>query len=116
MANTKNALLRTMVIDRCLSDKSRKYSTQNIMEECNKALSSRGMAEISSLNTIREDISAIQDQWMVEIATEVSGRNKYYSYRDKSFSIYSNNISKEVKAKFNNVMTLLEEIRSDLFI
>lgn len=115
MANTKNALLRTMVIDRCLSDKTRKYSTYDIMEECNKALSAKGMAEVTSTNTIRDDISAIQERWMVDIESTVSGRHRYYAYSDPNFSIYKGNITPEIKEKFMSAMQLLEEIGEELF-
>lgn len=51
MANTKNALLRTIVIDRCLSDKSRWYSTQDIIEEFNA----------EQCDTIAEKMDDIED-------------------------------------------------------
>jgi len=115
MANTKNALLRSMVIDRCLSDNSRHYSTKDIMEECNNALSAQGMAEITSLNTIREDIDAIKDRWKVEITMEISGRNRYYKYADSEFSIYKTRITPMQKEKFNRALQLLNELKAEIF-
>lgn len=116
MANTKNALLRTKIIDRCLSDKRRKYSTQDMMDECNRALSARGMTEVTSLNTIREDMAAIQEHWMVDIEITVSGRNKYYAYADSTFSIYKTGVNREQKEKFAKAMQLLSQIEEELFV
>lgn len=115
MANTKNALLRTMVIDRCLSDGRRNYSTQDIMDECNRALSAKGMTEVTSLNTIRDDIAAIEEQWMVEVKTVVSGRNKYYRYAKAGFSIYNTRIPLPQREKFVKAMDLLKQIGIELF-
>lgn len=115
MANTKNALLRTMVIDRCLRDKRRRYSTEDIMRECNKALDAQGMAEVTSMNTIRDDINAIQDRWKIEVETIIEGRNRYYAYKDKSFSIYKSAVTDDQREKFAKALSILEELRSELF-
>lgn len=115
MANTKNALLRTMIIDRCLSDHRRNYSTQDMMDECNKALSAKDMAEVTSLNTIRDDIAAIEEQWMVEIETVVSGRNKYYRYAKPGFSIYNTCTTPAHQDMFCKAMNLLKQIGTELF-
>lgn len=115
MANTKNALLRTKIIDRCLSDKRRKYSTQDMMDECNRVLSAKGMTEVTSLNTIREDMVAIQEHWMVEIETTVSGRNKYYAYADPAFSIYKVAVTRKQRERFAKAMQLLTQIEEELF-
>lgn len=114
MANTKNALLRTQIIDRCLNDKRRKYSTQDLMQECNKVLSAKGMTEVTSLNTIREDIAAIEEHWMVKVDMVVSGRNKYYTYADPSFSIYKIGLNDAQKEKFAKAMNILTEIQKEL--
>lgn len=116
MANTKNALLRTMVIDRCLRDKRRRYSTEDIMRECNKALEAQGMAEVMSLNTIRDDINAIQDRWKVEVETISEGRNRYYAYKDRNFSIYKTVVTDNQREKFVKALGILEELRSELFL
>lgn len=115
MANTKNALLRTMVIDRCLSDGRKNYSTQDIMDECNKVLSAKGMAEVASLNTIRDDIAAIEEQWMVEVKTVVSGRNKYYRYSKPGFSIYNTYSTPLQRETFKKAMDMLKQIGKELF-
>ena len=88
MANLKNASIREMVIDKCLSDRKRKYSTKDIMEACNKALEFEGYGPVTSLNTIRGDMQAIENRWHAyggEIVEERCGRNKYYYYKKEGF-------------------------------
>lgn len=115
MANTKNAMLRTIVIDRCLSDKSRWYSTQDIMDECNRALTAQGLTSVTSLNTIRDDINAIKDRWMIEVDVKTFGKNRLYRYADPSFSIFKSHISHAQKEKFAMALALLREIQDELF-
>lgn len=116
MANTKNALLRMMIIDRCLRDQRRNFTTLDIMKQCNRALSAHGMTEVTSPNTIREDIEAIQECWNVEVARIVSGRNRYYTYANPNFSIYKSQISDDQKRKFEEAMAVLQELRTELFL
>ena len=92
MPNTKCALIRQKVIDRCLSS-DRGYSILELMERCNKALEDRGFLPVSSMNTIRADMAEIEEQHVDPkvpqlIVMRRSGRNKYYSYYRKGFSIY----------------------------
>lgn len=114
MANTKNALLRMMVIDRCLKDQRRNFTTLDIMRECNKALSAQGMMEVASANTIREDIMAIEDQWRVEVVRIVSGRNRYYRYADPDFSIFRSTLNPEQKRKLHSALELLNSLEEEL--
>lgn len=110
MANLKNASIREMVIDRCLSDRKRKYSTKDIMEVCNRALEMKGYDTVTSLNTIRADMQAIENRWHAyggEIVEERSGRNKYYYYKKEGFSIYQAGLTEEELTKLNTTINLL---------
>lgn len=53
MPKSKNADVRIKVIDRCLSDKNRKYSTAEMMDLCNKELEKMDFPLISAPNSIR---------------------------------------------------------------
>ena len=88
MAASKNALIREMVIDRCLSDFKHLYSTREIMELCNEALREEGAPEVTAMNTIRTDIDGICNRWKVNVVEIKRGRNRYYRYEDEGFSIY----------------------------
>ena len=62
MANLKNGAIREMVLDKCLSDKKRKYSTKDLMEACNRVLIQEGYEKVTSLNTIRNDMRSIEQR------------------------------------------------------
>ena len=107
MANLKNAAIREMVLDRCLSNHHRKYSTEDLMNACNEALALEGYEIVKSLNTIRGDMRSIEQRWrayggIIEETRE--GRNKYYSYADSQFSIYKAGLSRDDLNKLNQAL------------
>lgn len=114
MANLKNGAIREMVIDRCLSDQKRKYSTKDILNACNKALEAEGYAIVTSMNTIRSDMRAIEQRWLAfggEIKEEKVGRNKYYRYSTPGFSIYNAELSEEDLNKLNQTLLVLSRFK-----
>lgn len=114
MANLKNAAIREMVLDRCLRDHRRKYSTKDLMDACNRALSLEGYKEVTSLNTIRSDMRSIEHRWFEYggiIEEEVVGRNKYYHYKNPTFSIYKTDLSQDDLNKLNQTLAVLSRFR-----
>jgi len=111
MANTKNAAIREMIIDHCLSDFKRYYSTQDIMDACNRELDIQGYLLITSMNTIRNDITSIEYRWKVVVEQIKSGRNIYYRYQDKNFSIYKSPLTEEELQQLNQTVNLLNKFQ-----
>lgn len=114
MANLKNAAIREMVLDRCLSNHYLKYSTEDLMKKCNEALEREGYEPVRSLNTIRGDMRAIEQRWgayggMIKETRE--GRNKYYSYADMRFSIYRTGLSRDDLSRLNQAMQVLSRFQ-----
>ena len=114
MANFKNGSIREMVIDKCLSDTKRRYSTKDLMDECNKILIQEGYHEVTSLNTIRNDLRAIEQRWYAYggiIVEESEGRNKYYRYETPGFSIYKSELSQDDLNKLNQTLDILSRFK-----
>ena len=88
MANVKNGAYREIIIDRCLQSR-RGYSTQEILDKCNRALERRGDPPITASNTIRNDILSIENRWHVTVEPVKNGRNVRYRYQDPEFSIFN---------------------------
>ncbi len=108
MAASKNALIREMVIDRCLSDFKHLYSTREIMELCNEALREEGAPEVTAMNTIRTDIDGICNRWKVNVVEIKRGRNRYYRYEDEGFSIYKSPLTEEELTQLSQTLMVLE--------
>ena len=106
MANVKNGAFREIIIDRCLQSR-RGYSTQEIFDKCNAALERRNETPITALNTIRNDILAIENRWHIEVEQIRSGREIRYRYKDPHFSIYNNPLNENEIAQLSEAVSLL---------
>lgn len=111
MANTKNSSIREMIIDRCLSDFKRYYSTKDMMELCNRVLEEEGYAIVTSPNTIRTDMDNISNRWKVGIVEIKQGRNKYYRYEEEGFSIYRSPLSESELTQLSQTLLVLSRFQ-----
>ena len=112
MPNSKNADVRIKVIDRCLSDKSRMYSTAEIMKQCNKELENRGFAPITALNSIRNDMRQIEKNYPDGTIQEIrEGKNIYYHYEDSNFSIFSPPLKSEEVVQLTQMLGILKRFK-----
>lgn len=111
MATTKNALIREMIIDRCLSDFKRFYSTKDMMDLCNDALQNEGVALVTSMNTIRTDIDTICNRWKVSVQEIRQGRNRYYRYEQEGFSIYQSPLTEKELTQLSQTLMVLNRFQ-----
>lgn len=107
MAQTKNQLIR--VIDRCLRSPI-SYSANDMMEKCNIALVADGRKPVTSKVTILEDLNGIMNSFPdAKIVTKKVGRNVYYEYEDKTFSIYNIPLSDDEMAQLAQTVSILSK-------
>lgn len=115
MPNSKSAEVRIKVIDRCLSDRSRRYTTAAIFELCNKELEERGLEVITAPNSIRNDIEQIERMYpeaeVERYSDALDHRIKYYRYADPSFSIYKSVLKPEETVQLFQTLMLLKRFR-----
>lgn len=116
MPNSKSADLRIKVIDRCLSDRNRRYSMADIFGLCNEELEQRGFPIITSKNSIRTDFEQIERMcWPdseIECYTDpLDGRKKYYRYVDPNFSIYKSLLKPEETVQLVQTLNLFKRFR-----
>lgn len=111
MPNTKYGQLRQRTLDRCLSDKTRRYTTKMLMDECNKDLG-EGF-EVTSLNTIRADLREIDaDYCRVEEYKGADGRQRFYRYEDPDFSIYKMPLTDSQLAGLLQTISLMQSFEN----
>lgn len=123
MPNTQGSDIRYKVIDRCLSSNIR-YSMQDIIDACNEELSIHGY-KVKSKATIFNDFAHIDNLYHDARTdgrtcknTEYSiiecdhvGKERYYRYWKKSFSIYKLNLSDEERAGIAQVISFLTRFK-----
>lgn len=109
MAQTKNALIRQRVIDRCLGG-PKLYSIKEIMEKCNIALEEAGYKPVTSKVTILKDIDDIELNFPdAVIVREKRSRNVYYYYENKPFSIYKIPLNDNQMAQLAQTISILSK-------
>ena len=107
MPRTKNALVRQRVIDRCLGS-PKNYSIKGLMEACNRELESIGENTVTAMNTIRDDIEQIMTNYPdANVIAQRVGRNIYYSYEDKSYSIFNIPFNDDEVAQLTQTLSIL---------
>lgn len=107
MSNIDNTLIRQRVIDKCLRS-IKKYTMVDMMDACNEELDFYGEPPVTALNTIRNDLRKISNVYpYAVIVQERVGRNIYYSYEDKNYSIFSIPFKDEEVAQFTQTLSIL---------
>jgi len=107
-----NALIRYRTIDLCLSNPYRKWTIEDLMEECSKALEeSRGIYTGISERTIREDIRVMRSD-ILGFNAPIVQKDGNYSYEDKSYSIFNVNIREA--DLLTRVLDFILEIQSEI--
>lgn len=107
MPQSKHALLRMKVLDRCLHDRTHKYTIKGLMEACNEKYGE--IMTITALNTIRADVRTIDTDYgeVEEYHDGKDRRIKYYRYKDPDFSIYNVPLKDDQKAALMQTLRML---------
>ena len=112
MPKTKSAELRIKVIDQCLSDHKRKYSTAMIFQRCNEELERRDFEPITAMNSVRDDIQQIQRIYPgADVESYREGRNVYYRYADPDFSIFKTPMKPDEIIQLTQTLRLLRRFK-----
>ncbi|WP_261451200.1 helix-turn-helix transcriptional regulator [Marinilongibacter aquaticus] len=88
MAQNKNALIRYKTIDKCLQNRYRKWTLENLIEACSEALYEYEGRDVNvSKRSIQLDIQMMRSDKLGYNAPIVVYGKKYYRYDDESYSI-----------------------------
>ncbi len=99
MPVNKNALLRYKTIDRCLRNKYRRWTLDDLVEACSDALCEmEGITRGVSVRTVQADIQMMRSDKLGYNAPIEVYDNKYYRYEDPDYSITDSPIADETYA------------------
>lgn len=88
MPVNRNALIRYRTIDKCLQNRRRKWTIENLIDACSEALYEyEGINKDISMRTIRLDLNAMRSDKLGYNAPIIVTDKKYYSYDDADYSI-----------------------------
>ena len=96
MPANKNALIRYKTIDRCLRNKYRRWTLDDLVEACSDALyDMEGITKGVSMRTVQADIQIMRSDKLGYYAPIEVYDNKYYRYSDPDYSISNTPITEE---------------------
>lgn len=88
MPANKNALIRYKTIDRCLRNRYRRWTLDDLVEACSDALyDMEGITKGVSIRTVQADIQMMRSDKLGYYAPIEVYDNKYYRYEDPDYSI-----------------------------
>lgn len=110
MPANKNALIRYKTIDRCLRNKYRKWTLNDLVDACSEALyEMEGIAKGVSARTIQGDIQMMRSDKLGYYAPIEVYDNKYYRYSDPEYSIRNTPITEDDYDLIVYAVSIIEE-------
>ncbi len=108
MPVNKNAYLRYQILDRCFSNKHRRFCFDDLIDCISEKLGYN-----ISPRQIREDIANLRmgPYYAPIVATQYDGKKCYYHYRDYDFSIFKNELSTEEVNNLRSTIDMLSRYR-----
>lgn len=111
MPASKNALIRYKTIDRCLRNRQRKWTLDDLIEACSDALYEyEGRDEGVSRRTVQFDIQMMRSDKLGYNAPIKVVENKYYIYDDPNYSITESPLSPQDIKKMGEAVEVLRQL------
>jgi hypothetical protein len=114
MPANKNALIRYKTIDRCLRNRYRRWTIDDLVEACSDALyDMEGITKGISTRTVQADIQIMRSDKLGFYAPIEVYDNKYYRYSDPDYSITDTPISADDYKSVVRAITLIKKYKAD---
>jgi len=110
MPVNRNALIRYRTIDRCLGNRYRQWTLNDLIEACSEALYEyEGIDKGVSRRTVQMDLQMMRSDKLGYNAPIVVTDKKYYSYSDPDYSITKIPLSKQDLGTLSEAVELLKQ-------
>ena len=112
MPVNRNALIRYRTIDKCLQNRRRRWTIENLMDACSDALYEyEGIDKPISLRTIRMDLNAMRSDKLGYNAPIIVVEKKYYTYEDPDYTITDIPLTTQDLGVLQEVSLLLRQFK-----
>ncbi len=112
MATNKHAIVRYRTIDRCLKDRDRSWTWQDLRDACEAAIEeTTGRHAVISERTLKYDIAAMRSNDILGYYAPIryDRKEKTYYYSDLKYSLTETPITKKDKRDLNSALQLLQQ-------
>ncbi|KQR92423.1 transcriptional regulator [Chryseobacterium sp. Leaf180] len=112
MSSNKNALIRYKTLDKCLKNKYKKYTLEDLIDECSDALFEfEGKESFVSRRTVQLDLQNMRsEKFGYEAPIEVFEK-KFYRYSDPEYSIHQISVTENDLKAMNNAIQILKQFK-----
>ncbi|MGA9213279.1 helix-turn-helix transcriptional regulator, partial [Kaistella sp.] len=112
MSSNKNALIRYKTLDKCLKNTFKKYTLEDLIEQCSEALFEyEGKESFVSKRTVQLDLQNMRsEKFGYEAPIEVFDR-KFYRYSDSEYSIHHISVTENDLKTMNNAIQILKQFK-----
>lgn len=114
MATNKQATIRYLTLDKCFSNRQKRFSFEDLLLACNDAIrylnpESAGIKR----RQLYDDIDFMQSDagWQIELDKLKEGRLVFYRYSDPDFSINKSALNSTEAAQLSEVVNILARFR-----
>ena len=112
MPANKNALIRYKTIDRCLSNRFRRWTLEDLVDECSMALREmEGMTKGVSVRTVQSDIQMMRSDKLGYNAPIEVYDLKYYRYSDPDYTITGMPLSSNDVDVLQEAVDMLQQLQ-----
>ena len=114
MATNKHAMIRYQALDRCFSNRYKRYYIEDLVEECNKAIYEfTGSLKGVKKRTIFSDIRYMESPqgWNAPITRVYEGKRCYYFYEEENFSINKKDLSEAELETIDEALVMLNRFK-----
>ena len=112
MPLNRSTLIRISTIDRCLQNRYRRWTINDLIDACTDALAEyEGRCNPVSRRTFQNDLALMRSDRLGYNAPIVVRENKYYEYADPDFSITHLPLSDEGLDALNSALDILRQLQ-----
>ena len=112
MATNKNALIRYRTIDKCLQNRTRRWTLENLIDACSEALYEfEGRHSNVSIRTVQLDLQVMRSNKLGYNAPITVYHKKYYTYQDEHYSITDTPLTKIDMDILTESVQMLEQFK-----
>ncbi len=112
MAQNKNALIRYKTIDKCLQNRARRWTLENLIEACSDALYEYEGKDVNvSKRTVQLDIQVMRSDKLGYNAPIIVYDKKYYTYEEENYSITDIPITENDMAVLSETVEMLKQFK-----
>lgn len=112
MPLNRSTLIRISTIDRCLQNRYRRWTINDLIDACTEALAEyEGRSNPVSRRTFQNDLALMRSDRLGYNAPIVVRKNKYYEYEDPDFSITHLPLSEEGLDALNSALDILRQLQ-----